>query len=162
MLISALTDRPTRAEGALESDRTLADPGFFDGLILGSILLGGAFISVYVGFFLVPAFWIVLLCGWPLIIVTLVSFELWKRYSRSEVMRGKGLPFMTPRTTKSCPYCGTWVHVEATVCPGCGIRLLPTYRTDTPPPRFCLVCGTMLEGAMRYGRGWCPRCEEYR
>ena len=108
MLISALTDRPTRAEGALESDRTLADPGFFDGLILGSILLGGAFISVYVGFFLVPAFWIVLLCGWPLIIVTLVSFELWKRYSRSEVMRGKGLPFMTPRTTKSCPYCGTW------------------------------------------------------
>jgi len=43
----------------------MADPGFFDGVILGAVLLTGVFVSVYVGFFMVPALWILILVGGP-------------------------------------------------------------------------------------------------
>ncbi|HTD80665.1 MAG TPA: hypothetical protein VK723_00800 [Thermoplasmata archaeon] len=140
----------------------MADPGFFDGVILGAILLGGVFVSVYVGFFMVPALWILLLCGWPLIIVTLAGFELLRRTSRDEVMRGRESPFFIPPSTKYCQACGTVLNVNATACPACGLMLLPTYDVSTPTPKFCERCGSVLEFASRYRRGWCPRCKAYR
>jgi len=140
----------------------MADPGFFDGVILGAVLLTGVFVSVYVGFFLVPAFWILLLCGWPGIIATLVGFELIRRTSRDEVMRGKESPFYVPPTTKYCRACGTRLDVNVADCPACGLKLLPTYDVQTPSPTYCAECGTPLEYASRYRRGWCPRCNTHR
>lgn len=140
----------------------MADPGFFDGVILGAVLLTGVFVSVYVGFFMVPALWILLLCGWPLIIVTLVAFELLRRTSRDEVMRGTHTPFYIPPRTKYCPACGSVLDVDAAGCPSCGLMLLPTYDVRSPPPKFCERCGSGLEFASRYRRGWCPRCEVHR
>lgn len=140
----------------------MSDPDFFDGLILGSILLTGVFASVYVGFFLVPAFWILILCGWPAIIATLAGYEILRRYSRAEVMTGRTAPFSTPPIAKFCPACGTLLPAEATGCPMCGLRLLPRYDVRTPPPKFCLECGTDLREISRYRRGWCPTCQVYR
>ena len=140
----------------------MADPGFFDGVLLGAVLLTGVFVSVYVGFFMVPALWILILVGWPMIILTLAGFELLRRTSRDEVMRGKDPPFYTPPTTKYCPSCGTLLHVNAPDCPACGLRLLPVYDVQTPAAKFCAECGTVLEHGSRYRRGWCPRCKAHR
>ena len=140
----------------------MADPDFFDALVLGAVLLGGVFASVYVGFFLVPAFWILLLVGWPVIIVTLAGYEFLRRSARAEVMRGRSPLLLRPPTTKFCPVCGTFLHIEATDCPTCGLRLLPTYGKTNPPAKFCIECGSPLEGGSRYRRGRCPRCGVYR
>ena len=140
----------------------MADLGFFDGLVLGSVLLGTVFAVVYVGFSLVPAFWIAPLIGLPMILAIVSAYEFLRRSSRTEVMRGVGPRFLKAPSTKYCPACVSPWHVDATDCLACGRRLLPTYHRDIPPARFCLECGASLESASRYRRGWCPRCREYR
>ena len=140
----------------------MADFGFFDGLVLGTLLIGAVFVIVYVGFFLVPAFWIAPLCGVPILLLIVAAYEFLRRSSRDEVMRGVAPRLLGEPRTKYCPACGTLWPVDALNCLACGLKLLPTYDTNTPPPRFCLECGSPLEAASRYRRGWCPQCQEYR
>ena len=139
-----------------------ADLGFFDALVLGSILLAAVFGTLYVAFFLVPVFWIVLLCGWPVILLIVCVYSYLRRFSRSDVMTGGTPLFATPPMAKFCPACGTAWDVNSTDCLACGRKLLPRYDVWTPPALFCLECGSALEAVSRYRRGWCPGCRVYR
>jgi len=136
------------------------DPGFLDGVILGTLLLAGVFGSVFVGFFFVHAFWIVFLCGWPVIIGTFLVYEAVRRYMEGEPILGRPA-IGAPPVAKFCPVCASVLEPDATTCGACGWRLPPRY-AKPPPPKFCLACGTSLEHASRYRRGWCPQCKEYR
>ena len=126
------------------------------------MLIGTVFAVVYVGFFLVPAFWIAPLLGLPVIIAIVAVYEFIARSSPSQVMRGVAPRILREPLTKYCPACGTAWPVAATDCLACGWKLLPTYHRDVPPAQFCLECGSELESASRYRRGWCRRCRAYR
>jgi len=137
------------------------DPSFLDAVVLGTLLLAGVFVSVFVGFFLVHAFWIVFLCGWPVIIGTFVVYEAVRRYMEGEPILGGAPASGGPPVPRLCPACSSVLEPDATVCPACG-RRVPSWFGAKPPPKFCMGCGAPLEYASRYRRGWCPRCNEYR
>ena len=110
----------------------MADLTFYDGLILGAILLTAVFVTFFVALFLFPALWIPLLCGWP-VIMLLAFLYLPVKEALLDVLRGPGVYY---------PQFG--------------------WRVRQPPPTFCRQCGTSLEYASRYRRGYCPKCREYR
>jgi len=138
------------------------DPSFLDGVILGTLLLAGVFASVFVGFFLVHAFWIVFLCGWPVIIGTFLVYEAVRRYMEGEPILGGAPASSEPGVPRFCPTCSSVLEPDATTCPVCGWVVPSSRGAKPPPPRFCLACGATLEYASRYRRGWCPQCNEYR
>ena len=102
------------------ADVGMTDLGFFDGLVLGAVLLGSVFAVVYVGLFLVPAFWIAPLLGLPLILAIVATYEFLRRSSPTEVMRGVAPRILRAPPTKYCPSCGSGWPVDAAVCFVCG------------------------------------------
>ncbi|OGS49897.1 MAG: hypothetical protein A3K65_03490 [Euryarchaeota archaeon RBG_16_68_12] len=110
----------------------MADLDFFDGLVLGAILLAAAFLTLAIGFYLLPAIWIPVVCGWPLIALIAFLYRPVKDLL-SGAIRGPGTYY--PQFIRRPP-------AEA--------------------PKFCFACGTPLERASRYRRGFCPRCRAYR
>ena len=140
----------------------MRDPSFLDGVILGTLLLTGLFASVFMGLFLVHSLWILFLCGWPAIIGIFVVYEAVRRYMEGEPILGRAPASANTTVPRFCPACSSVLEPETPVCSRCGWRV-PSWRgARPPPPKFCLACGTSLEYASRYRRGWCPQCNEYR
>jgi hypothetical protein len=110
----------------------MSDLSFYDAVVLGAILLSVAFLTLLVGFWFLPVIWIPLVCGWPLIIA-IAALYLPVKEAIVGAIRGPG-------------------------------RWYPEFapRPRQPPPKFCHVCGAVLEDTSRYRRGFCPECREYR
>ncbi len=88
---------------------------FYDGLILGAILLTTAFGLLFFGLMFVPAAWIPLALGWP-ILAGVAAAYLPVKEAITAAIRGPGVYY---------PQFGPRVRQE--------------------PPTYCRVCGTALE-----------------
>ncbi len=93
----------------------MAEFTFTDGLVLGAILLSAAFLILFFGLMFVPAFWLPLLCGWPIIAAIAVAYLPVKQWVLG-ALYGPGVryPQFEPRVRQ-------------------------------PPPTYCRVCGSVLE-----------------
>ena len=93
----------------------MAEFTFYDGLVLGAVLLSVAFLIMFFGLMFVPAIWIPLLCGWP-IIAAIAFFYMPVKTWIMDAINGPGVWY---------PQFGP--------------------RQRVPPPTYCRVCGGVLE-----------------